>query len=675
MASYLVSVPKLKGRDNYEDWAFSAKHFLNLEGLKKYITLDVYSTDTASVEEDAKTMSKLIMTIDSSVFSHIRDATTTKQLWDKLKEMFDDSGFSRRISLLRSLISIRLEKCVSMAAYVNQMVETSQRLRGTGFKIDEEWVGSLLLAGLSEKFMPMIMAIEHSGIKITTVAIKSKLLDFGSEYNAGSAFFNNNRAGANFGAAGKTENRNEMSKTKKKIKCFKCNRFGHYRNQCPSESKKTDNAFSAVFCTGSYKRSDFYIDSGASSHILVNRDFFISLTDCSKEIMIANKNIVHVKQSGAAEIVTVVGSQTFDVLIRKALFIPEISTNLLSVSALVQNGNEVKFKKDICEILNQQHQFIAVADRVNGVYKVRVCGKPKETCSLTVSSVIWHYRLGHINSNDFQKMKGGAVVGIKCKEDSSFGLKNCSVCCEGKQTRLPFKTKGTRATNALEIVHGDVCGPMENLSIGGARYFLLLVDDYTKMSFVYFLKSKDEVFQSFKTFKSFAENQCNRKIKIFRSDNGCEFVNKNLSDYLKTFGIVHQRTTAYTPGQNGTAERMNRSIVEKARCLLFQENLEKRFWAEAVNTAIYIRNRSTVSGLGEKTPFEMWTRKKPDVSHFKIFGSVAMVHVAKEKRKKWEKKSKRGFFVGYGDNVKGYRVYMPDVNKVIISRDVVLFEN
>lgn len=160
----------------------------------------------------------------------------------------------------------------------------------------------------------------------------------------------------------------------------------------------------------------------------------------------------------------------------------------------------------------------------------------------------------------------------------------------------------------------------EVTSIGGSRYFIILEDDYTRMVFTYFLKSKDEAFEKFKEFKEYVENQKGERIKVFRTDQGTEFDGKFFQEYYKNQGILHQQTNAYTPQQNGMSERMNRTIVEKARCLLYDVDLEKKFWAEAVATAVYLRNRSVVSGL-KKTPYEMWFNKRPDVSGTRIFGS------------------------------------------------------
>lgn len=684
--NYVTSVPKLKGRENYDEWAFAAENFLILDGLQKCI-----EGKEEDGEKIARAKAKLILTIDTSLYVHIKETKTAEELWKKLKGLFDDSGFTRKINLLRALISTKLENCDSMGDYVNQIVETSQRLRGTGFKIDEEWVGSLLLAGLPEKFAPMIMAIEHSGILITTDSIKTKLLDMeveiGAVGNTGNAFVsratNRNDRCRNVGNAG-TSVRNTTSAVRKDIQCYGCKQTGHFKNRCPNKAKTANvrnenkHAFSAVFLSGQFCKEDWYIDSGASVHLTVNREWLTeeSEPDNIKEIAVANNMKVPVECAGNVDITTVVGRSEYSVTIKDALCVPQLTTNLLSVSQLIKKGNRVVFETKGCRIYNRQEELIAVADLENEVYKLNVRTPQKQmlAAATVATGKTWHRRLGHINSNSLQKMKDGAVKGLKCKGDFKFSKNTCIPCNEGKQHRLSFPERGTRAETLLEIIHADVCGPMEVRSVGGSKYFLVLVDDYTKMAFVYFMKTKDEVFNHFRDFMNMAENHKERKIKTLRTDNGGEFCGLEFERLLNRNGIIHQKTTPYTPEQNGSSERMNRTLVEKARCLLSDSNLDKKLWAEAVNTAAYLHNRSIVASLG-KTPYEMWTGKKPDISHLRIFGSNVMMHIPKEKRQKWDKKSKKTILVGYSDTVKGYRLYSPDENEVIVSRDIVIMEN
>lgn len=688
--SYIASVPKLRGRENYNEWAFAAENFLVLDGLKQCI--DGTEDDAAKI---IQARAKLILMIDTSLFIHIKETKTAEELWTKLKILYDDAGFSRRISLLRSLISARLEHMDNMASYVNHVIETSQRLRGTGFKIDEEWVGSLLLAGLPEKFSPMIMAIEHSGIEITTDSIKTKLLDMvddkeGSAFIGKASWYKNHRADKYNG--NKSHNPNVTS-AKKEIRCYHCKQIGHYKSNCPvlksnrgnqglksnNGNQEKANVFSAVFLGGQiFSKNDWYVDSGASVHLTTNKDWLFDVTSPKDltEIVVANKSKALVKCTGNLNLTTVVEEKKFDVLVKDVLYVPQVATNLLSVSQLIKNGNKVIFGSDGCKIFNKDALLIGVARLVDNMYKLYT-ELPKQcfiASGTPVSGETWHRRLGHINEKELKIMTKGAVDGMMCKGKIKTSKQNCEVCNEGKQTRLSFPKKGSRASCVLEIVHADVCGPMEVKSLGGARYFLILKDDFSKMAFVYFLHTKEQVFEYFKQFKSMVENQVERKIKILRSDNGGEFCGATFENFLKQAGILHQKSNCYTPEQNGSAERLNRTVVERARCLLFDAKLDKKFWAEAVNTAVYLRNRSTISGLENRTPFEVWFGKKPDISNLRIFGSKVMTHIPKENRLKWDKKSRKMILVGYSETSKGYRLYDPVTNKININRDVAIME-
>ncbi|CAB0001583.1 unnamed protein product [Nesidiocoris tenuis] len=250
----------------------------------------------------------------------------------------------------------------------------------------------------------------------------------------------------------------------------------------------------------------------------------------------------------------------------------------------------------------------------------------------------------------------------------------CPTCAKGKQARQPFKSSKSRAKNILELVHIDLCGPMETPSFGGKRYMFTIVDDYSRYTHVHFLSHKNEAFDRFLEFKAQAERQTDHKIKIIRSDGGKEFVNKQFSTYLKKEGIRHQTSVRYSSSQNGVVERAQRSIVEKARCMLADASLPKSYWAEAVNTAVYLNNRSPTKAVHDKTPFEAWTGNKPDLSHIRIFGCKAMAQVPRQKRKKWDPKSEEYIFVGYGEDTKGYRLLHPVTKQIQFSRDVIFLE-
>ncbi|KAG8492727.1 hypothetical protein CXB51_010487 [Gossypium anomalum] len=245
----------------------------------------------------------------------------------------------------------------------------------------------------------------------------------------------------------------------------------------------------------------------------------------------------------------------------------------------------------------------------------------------------------------------------------------------GKQARLPFPTNTTwRASSKLELVHSDVCGPMRTESLSGNRYFILFIDDCTRYCWVYFLKHKSEVAQVFIKFKAAVETETGCKIKTIRSDNGTEYTSAQFQALCKDAGIKHQLTNVYTPQQNGVSERKNRSLMDMARCLLFEKNLPKTIWAEAVNTAVYIQNRLPTKALAHKTPSEAWFRFKPSLAHMKVFGCLCYSQVPAVKRDKLSKRAVPGILTGYSMVKKGYRILDPLTNKIQVSRDVVFDE-
>eukprot|EP00253_Pinus_taeda_P018317 PITA_18317 len=165
-----------------------------------------------------------------------------------------------------------------------------------------------------------------------------------------------------------------------------------------------------------------------------------------------------------------------------------------------------------------------------------------------------------------------------------------------------------------------------------------------------------------------------KKIKVLRTDNGGDFCSKEFEEFCKKSGIARHRTTPYTPQKNGVEERMNKTLMERARSMLSGAKLGQEFWVEAMETTCYLVNRSPSSALEYKTPQEVWTGNKPSLSHLRVFGCDAYVHVPKEKRTKLDTKSKKCIFIGYKDGLKGYKLWNQVTRKVVYSQDVVFKE-
>jgi transposase InsO family protein len=209
----------------------------------------------------------------------------------------------------------------------------------------------------------------------------------------------------------------------------------------------------------------------------------------------------------------------------------------------------------------------------------------------------------------------------------------CEACIYGKQNRETFPTGSWRANRCLQLVHSDICGPLET-SLGGCKYFLLFIDDFSRMTWVHFLKDKSETFEKFNIFRCLVEKETKEKIDTLRTDNGGEFTSNEFQNYCRDKGIRRKFTNSYTPQHNGVTERMNRTLLGMVRSMLNFKGLSPSYWVEAVHTAVYLRNISPTASLDGITPYEAWYGFKPRIKHLRVFGSVCYALVPKEKRTK-----------------------------------------
>ena len=284
------------------------------------------------------------------------------------------------------------------------------------------------------------------------------------------------------------------------------------------------------------------------------------------------------------------------------------------------------------------------------------------------NEMLWHRRYGHVGEQSLKSLAGGNLV-ERFDYNLSGDLGFCESCIGGKQHRNPFESSERQTGDPLELVHSDVCEKMSDKSIGGAQYFLTFTDDKSRYSWVYIIKTKDQDFQCFVEWKALVEKATKKKIRTFRTDNGGEYTSSQFENYLKAEGIRHELTVPKTPQQNGVDERLNRTLVEMAQSMFLDSKLPKRFWGEAISTAVYLRNRSPVKAL-KKTPFEVWRGKKPKVNHLRVFGSDAYAHVPRDERAKFDSKTHKCIMVRYGNLTKGYRLYDATQGKIFHSRDV-----
>ena len=204
---------------------------------------------------------------------------------------------------------------------------------------------------------------------------------------------------------------------------------------------------------------------------------------------------------------------------------------------------------------------------------------------------------------------------------------------------------------------------------------MLLIDDFTRMAWVCLLKKKSEAFECFKIFKEQVENETELKIKCLRSDNGGEFTSKEFNHYCEEHGIKRPFSATRTPQQNGVAERKNRSMLEMARTMLNDSNLDDKFWGLAVHTSVHIMNRGLLKSDSNKTPYELRTARSTNVKHFRIFGSRCFIKSDDGKSGKFDSRVDEGIFVGYSSKRKAYKCYNLRLGKVVESINVKIDES
>ena len=280
---------------------------------------------------------------------------------------------------------------------------------------------------------------------------------------------------------------------------------------------------------------------------------------------------------------------------------------------------------------------------------------------------LWHLRLGHINPNRIHVLvKSGILTSLDFEP-----IPVCESCLEGKMTKRPFKAKGYRATKPLELVHTDVCGPINVQARGGYEYFVTFTDDYSRYGYIYLMRQKSETFTKFREYKAEAEKQLGLHIKELRSDRGGEYLSGEFKSYLTQEGIVSQLSAPGTPQQNGVAERRNRTLQDMVRSMLSYSSLPISFWGYAIETAMYLLNL-VPSKTVPKTPTELWKGRKPSLSHIRIWGAPA--HVLRKDPNKLESRTEVCMFVGYPKGTRGGLFYSPSDKKVIVSTHATFLE-
>ena len=469
-------------------------------------------------------------------------------------------------------------------------------------------------------------------------------------------------------------------------KCYNCQGRGHRRMDCPSyrsanaahkdsEMEEDDIAFLTTCdkadnrCKQQQSDSDlcfatsesdihFVIDSGATHH-LIKSEFGLYLRNSSEtNIRIGVAKLGESIVGKTVGTLPVTSDDGRSVSLKNVYVCDKLSFNLLSVKQMVENGLHVVFDEGHATIMKGDRTVLVGVKRGNLYYvslKLKSCAMVSATHS---EAVLMHRRMGHSSKYP--------VEGI------------CDTCMKAKQTRATFMRNtpdDRRAKAVLEIVSSDVCGKITPQTHDGKRYYVSFLDHFSNFGMVYLMKDKSEVELYFRKYVGLVENKFGKCVSNLRCDNGGEYTSKSFRAFCEEKGIVTMYSIPRNPENNGKAERYNRTVMEMARCLIFDSGLPKEMWGEAVLTSVYTLNCLTSCAIAEPniTPVEIWSGFKPDLTKIRVFGCTAYAHVPAEDRcGKLAERSVRMVLVGYCNN--GYRVWDADRRKVIAARSVVFNE-
>lgn len=705
-----VQVGNLIGKTNWQSWKYKVS--VCLRGTPGAIDVvngglvkptepspDASVADVQKYEQTLEKFSKadsvalIIMSTNMTedTLQKVIRFNTAREVWQELHRLFDGSCEDKAYDLCEQFFSYKRESGDDISSHVSKIQNLWDQLKKEIKKdnnspdLPELFLICKILGTLPDEyfaFKSSWMLMSKSERTIDNLIVQLCAYE---------------RALSNKEAGGSSSEALSLNKTSNKtyrLFCKYCKKKTHKIKDCekwkadgkPPKSTKKENksvnnlALMSVNLNLSEKQESslgmFYIDNGCTNHVTFQRNLFKSFKDFTSPhtMVTANGECVNALGSGDIEVVSIVKDQKHILTLTDVWYIPSLKKNLFSPLAAQDKHENSLFTSNVnrCYLkINNEVVLEGSRNRLGGLYKIKfqfLNTKTEHLNSLSNTDLLqlYHERLAHQNKRHVKDWLS-RELGVKVNTDSDV----CEGCIFGKAHRQPFGTR-TRAEKPGETVAADVCGPFDTPSISGYRYFVLFKDDYSRYRFVFFLKHKSEVVEKLKEMLSLAKT-AGHKIKEILCDNGGEFDNAAVRKVLKYRGISQRFTMPYTPEQNGLCERENRTIVEAARAMFHAHGgFTQGLWAELVNTATYILNRSGTSSEKDKSPYEVWTGKKPSLKHLRVIGCQCYAHIPKQRRKKMEKKAVQGVLIGYDDF--GYRIWVKEQSRLIRSKDVTFCE-
>nr|GEU78471.1 Gag-Pol polyprotein [Tanacetum cinerariifolium] len=395
----------------------------------------------------------------------------------------------------------------------------------------------------------------------------------------------------------------------------------------------------------------WYLDSGCSKHMTGDRSRLMNFV----------KKFIGTVRFGNDHFGAIMGYGYYvigDSVISKVYYVEGPGHNLFSIGKFCDSNLEVAFRKHSCYVRDTDGVELIKGSCGSNLYTISIEDMMKSSPMCLLSKAfknktwLWHRRLNHLNFGTIHDLARKDLVRglprLKFEKDHL-----CSACQLGKSKKHTHKPK-TENTNleVLNTLHMDLCGPMRVQTINGKKNILVIIDDYSRFSWVKFLRSKDETPEVVIKFLQQIQVDLNKTVRYIRTDNGTKFINHTLTEYYERISIFYQTTVPRTQQQNNVVERRNRTLVEVAQTMLIFSKALMFLWAEAVAMACYTQNRSLIHTRHNKTPYELVHNKKLDLTFFRVFGALCYPTNDSEDIVKLQPTADIGIFVGYAPSRK-----------------------
>lgn len=722
MADDKVQLPKFNG-DDFPVWKTRLEKIVAARGYERVLKIeekDLKQGDdrAAYVRANAWVESLILTSLTDTYARAVLRSPSAKQMYEKLGAIHQKKSSASRLLIQQRFHQLQMAANEKVSDYVSRAEYLASQLKDLGVtSVSDEEVANKIVLGLPKRYIsfisqysqwaqkdksletlfPRLLAEEElvdrfrnlstseqaSGSALSTEAKRGRYKDKqkkGQRYNNKDSYKDSNK---------KRDNDKNKRKTGKN-QCFACKEEGHWKKDCPKLTKKApadaNIAASAIVAEIECNIAtdvEWLLDSGASHHMTYEKHDFSNYEPLKVPLLVRFGNYQTAKGIAVGDVIveTAIGDKIRSVTLKSVLHVPAMRRKLISLSCISANGKGIFNNREIQ--ISDDSGPLLVAKRQNGLYRVELKTLEANSANVVEPDLVrlWHARLAHVHTAAILKTaQSKAVIGLEGLEKAKLVSKDvhnridCLACAQGKQARKHFGHRTTpRATEPGERVHSDLCGPIGTSSLSGKNYFMLFKDEFSNYRHVFFIKTKGEQFDCLRAYVALFTADTKKTVKRLITDRGSEYMSNQIQEYLRDNKIAHEPCAPYTPEQNGFIERENRTVMEAARSMLFHKKLPESFWGEAVNTAVYTLNRVVNSSNAEKTPYELYHNRKPNVSQMRVFGCLAMMKQQEKKRsgyqKKLEARAKPYYFVGYERDFT-YRLVDKETGKLSISREV-----